>query len=383
MFVTATVVVFTLKGGVLVTPDPSPSPPALNEVPEQLLVARTTARSPPSSRASAPPPASPAQPLLPLGLHVDLQLAPAGALDWAKLPLSVNYTLRSVIYNPALAMVDGRLHLFARHEGRHLSNEWRDCPTTSLHAPARACPVPSLRMVSFLVTAELDPASLQPMSVCVVVCVCVGVCVCLNSSKTEHHCSQRWSLKTTSSDIPPPISGKLREYEYPLDYTRAQRSVHHRELGPEDPRAFHWAEAAKDAAANVYVAYNGPPLGDKQVPSMLRSMKIQRILPAPPGPVVELYSKELQLGRYEKNWAPIMPSQDGLCRVEGRRELLLEPIWTNARMAFCFRNSELSELSSNFHGQARNSFSAGCSTPTRSLAAGATASASLLPSLAE
>jgi len=155
------------------------------------------------------------------------------------------------VYNPAVTVHNGRLWMVARHEGRNRTGAWTTCPDHSL-ATTRACPVPTLRMVSFVVRCQLD-ASLRPIT---------------------------------------PLEG----LDYDLHWDHVGKTAHDRQLGPEDPRVFAWG-------AEQYVAVNGPPLRPLASSRTIRNMKIQKIFPAVGEPV------DLDLGagmeRYEKNWAPI------------------------------------------------------------------------------
>lgn len=70
---------------------------------------------------------------------------------------------RQQIYNPTLLVADdGTLVMYTRFEGRNSIGRWKSCPTTSLYR-AQDCPVPDMRMISFLATCRLDPATLQCM----------------------------------------------------------------------------------------------------------------------------------------------------------------------------------------------------------------------------
>lgn len=69
---------------------------------------------------------------------------------------------RQQIYNPTLVMdsASGSLLMYTRFEGRNSIGRWKFCPTDSLYQ-TQACPVPDLRMVSFVATCRLNPATFQ------------------------------------------------------------------------------------------------------------------------------------------------------------------------------------------------------------------------------
>ena len=188
---------------------------------------------------------------------------------------------RQQVYNPTLALApantdddkryDG-LVMYTRFEGRNSVGRWQSCPTDTLYE-SQACPVPDLRMISFVVTCKLSA-----------------------------HFS---------------CSGPLRALSYPIDWPRAMTTLNERELGPEDPRAFVWH-------GELWLAYNAPPLGViSSSPRTIRCMQVQRVEPTLSKPVnlvmtslssgrteekeeeEEEEKKGVKMGRYEKNWSPI------------------------------------------------------------------------------
>eukprot|EP00041_Stephanoeca_diplocostata_P026844 m.731275 g.731275 ORF g.731275 m.731275 type:complete len:454 (-) comp23057_c0_seq28:2979-4340(-) len=167
---------------------------------------------------------------------------------------SAQYDFRSELYNPALVCFRSQLWLIGRHEGRNQSGGWVDCPEHSLSGSLVPCPDSTLRMVSFVVRLPL-----------------------------------------TTSLIPAGMIESLPYMHFPWT-TRALNS-HERQLGPEDPRVMH-------INSDVWVATNGPPIGQLSNTRTIRCMKIQQIFPVI-GRVVDLdITGDMQ--RIEKNWSPIV-----------------------------------------------------------------------------
>ena len=117
--------------------------------------------APPAQAQPTPPPApapAPGSWSLDLGVGSFRELA---LRDMDSSAFKVVYTERSQVYNPAITVYGGRIWMVARHEGRNRTGAWTACPDRSL-ATIRKCPVPTLRMVSFVVRCQLD-AALRPV----------------------------------------------------------------------------------------------------------------------------------------------------------------------------------------------------------------------------
>eukprot|EP00051_Salpingoeca_urceolata_P005104 m.70332 g.70332 ORF g.70332 m.70332 type:complete len:440 (+) comp14060_c0_seq3:86-1405(+) len=169
----------------------------------------------------------------------------------------ITYTHRVEVYNPALTVYNGKVFMVARHEGRNMTAMWQTCPDTSL-STSRPCPVPDLRMISFVVLCELGP------------------------------------------DLLPRTA--LQHLPYTVPWDKVMETSWARELGPEDPRLFE----LDGGTFMVYNALPGPPVAATS-PRCVRSMKIQRLFPTLL-PSVELVILDRgPMERYEKNWSPLGP----------------------------------------------------------------------------
>lgn len=198
-----------------------------------------------------------------LNVHKHAQLTLA---DMDTSHFSVIFASRCQIYNPSVAIYNGKIYMITRFEGRNTTGQWLVCPDRSMNTTLR-CPVKTLRMISFVALCELN---------------------------ANYKC-------TTPLQI---LEYNLNWPEVAMAAANGGHSL--RQLGPEDPRVFSWDK-------EQFIAVNGPPLRWSSDAFNVRCMKIQRIFPNP-SPIVDLtfaVSEKRKLGRIEKNWSPIRPAPDG------------------------------------------------------------------------